>query len=81
MKQYSLLCKENPNNKFEKEELYINDKKITSYVFEQDYYYLMGDNRHASHDSRYWGFVPKKNLIGKMVTFIGNNSEPVKLFP
>lgn len=45
--------------------LYINDKQITEYTFRQNYYFMMGDNRHNSLDSRYWGFVPEDHIVGK----------------
>lgn len=43
----------------------VDGKETTEYVVEDDYYFMLGDNRHNSMDSRYWGFVPDKNLIGE----------------
>ena len=45
--------------------IYINDKPVTSYTFKMNYYWMMGDNRHNSADSRYWGFVPEDHIVGK----------------
>lgn len=45
--------------------LLIDGKEVTSYTFNQNYYFMMGDNRHNSHDSRYWGFVPEDHIVGK----------------
>jgi signal peptidase I len=45
--------------------LLIDGKEVTRYTFNQDYYFMMGDNRHSSHDSRYWGFVPADHIVGK----------------
>jgi signal peptidase I len=53
--------------KQEGRKFFLNDAEITHYTFEQDYYWMMGDNRHNSLDSRYWGFVPADHIVGKPV--------------
>ena len=46
-------------------QVFINGKAVTEYTFKMNYYWLMGDNRHNSLDSRFWGFVPEDHIVGK----------------
>jgi signal peptidase I len=55
----------------------INGKEVTSYTFKQNYYWLMGDNRHGSADSRCWGFVPEDHVVGT-ASFVWFSRHPEK---
>jgi len=57
------------------DEIRINGEITNKYTFKQDYYWMMGDNRHRSEDSRYWGFVPEDHIVGKPV-FIWMSLDP-----
>jgi len=60
--------------------IYINNAPADSYTFKMDYYWMMGDNRHNSADSRYWGFVPEDHIVGKPL-FVYISFDKEKKFP
>ena len=55
--------------------IFINGQEAKEYTFKMDYYWMQGDNRHNSADSRYWGFVPEDHIVGKPI-FIWWSSDP-----
>ena len=66
---YEQIIKNHENNDLAVvgDAIFVNGEKADSYTFKQDYYWLMGDNRHNSLDARYWGYVPFDHVLGKPV--------------
>jgi signal peptidase I len=64
---YKRVIRVYEDNVWEEKEgrIFINGTETTTYTFKQNYYWLMGDNRHNSLDSRFWGFVPEDHVVGK----------------
>ncbi len=60
--------------------IFINGKEVSNYTFEMDYFWMIGDNRHNSADSRFWGFVPEDHIVGRAM-FVWLSLDPARNFP
>lgn len=77
---FYLKCIEFENNSVERDNsgLMVNGKRVSKYEFKENYFFMMGDNRHNSMDSRYWGFLPQELIIGKaLYLYWGQTSDRI----
>lgn len=65
----------NPTFEMKNGKFFLEGKEVTSYQFKYNYYFMMGDNRHNSADSRFWGMVPEDHIVGKAL-FVWMSIDP-----
>jgi signal peptidase I len=77
---YARIIRTYEGNAFERNagKFMLNGRKATTYTFKMDYYWVMGDARHGSQDSRYWGFVPEDHVVGKTSLILASWNKGVK---